>query len=107
MNDYKHSETIKSVIEDIDASGDVVFQDTFRNRLWVPIVLTAMFISTSVIQLLFGEGTVETVFDFALSVILIGVVWWLQYAQAAIAASESKYAHAMSYLDELEDEPDA
>ncbi len=109
MNDYKHSETIKSVIDDIEASGDAVFREVFRNRLWRPIVMTAVFASSAVVQMFAGTEPVETTLDVAMSVILIGVVWWLRYAQAEVSSSESKYAHAMSYIDSIEDEhePDA
>jgi hypothetical protein len=107
MNEYKNPETMKSVIEYIEDDGDAVFREVFRNRLWVPIVMTAVFASSAVVQMFAGTEPVETTLDVAMSVILIGVVWWLRYAQAEVSASESKYAHALSYLDSLEDEPDA
>lgn len=107
MNEYKNHETMKSVIEYIEDDGDAVFREVFRNRLWVPIVSSAVFMTAAVVQLFAGTEPVETALDIALSVILIGVVWWLRYAHAEVSASESKYAHAMSYLDSLEDEPDA
>jgi hypothetical protein len=107
MNEYKNPETMKSVIEYIEDDGDAVFREVFRNRLWVPIGSSAALVVAAVAQMLAGTDLVETALDVALTLTLIGVVWWLRYARAEVTASESKYAHAMSYLDSLEDEPDA
>jgi hypothetical protein len=107
MNEYKNPETMKSVIEYIEDDGDAVFREVFRNRLWFPIMLSASLVCVAVAYLFLDENPVSKTLDIGVTLTVIIMVWGQRYMRSQIAASESKYAHALSYLDSLEDEPDA
>lgn len=108
MNEYKNPETMKSVIDHIEEGGDAVFREVFRNRLWIPIVGSSLLVCVAVTYLfIIDEHLVNRVLDAGMALLLAIMTWGNRYSRAQTAASESKYAHAMSYLDEIEDEPDA
>lgn len=110
MTEYRNKETMKSVIDDIESQGDDVFKRVFKEQLWAPIVLSAAMIFVAVVYLFLDTNPVNKTLDVALSLILVIMTWGNRYSYAKAKASDSKYAHAMSYLDNLEDdedEPDA
>lgn len=107
MTEYKNPETMKSVIDHIEEDGDKVFRQVFKDRLWFPVMLSASLICVVVAYLFLDENPVNKTLDVGVTLTVIIMVWGQRYMRSQVAAAESKYAHAMSYLDSLEDEPDA
>ena len=96
-------------VDDIEADGEEVRSREARRTRWRPIVATAAFFAMTVFASAANDADTSTRVYVVVSAGIIALLFWATHTlRADLAAAESMYADAVSYLDEPEDdEPEA